>query len=47
MFATTNDADNCAVVKAVDSAMLDLVGIAIRAERKTIDKIVDKLTFLK
>ena len=47
MFATTNDADNRAAVKAVDTAQLDLVGIAVRAERKTLDKIVDKLTFLK
>lgn len=47
MFATTNDTDNRAVVKAVDTTRLDLVGIAVRAERKTIDKIVDKLSFLK
>ena len=47
MFATTNDADNRGVVKVVERAKLDLVGIAIRADRKTIDKIVDKLSFLK
>lgn len=47
MFITTNDVDNRAVVKAVETGGLDLVGIALRAERKTIDKIVDKLTFLK
>ena len=47
MFVTNNDADNRGVVKAVERAGLDLVGMAIRADRKTIDKIVDKLSFLK
>lgn len=46
MFDTTNDVDNRAVVKAVERAELELVGMAIRAERKTVDKIVDKLKFL-
>ena len=47
MFVTNNDDDNRAVVKAVDRSALDLVGIALRAERKTVDKIVDKLKFLE
>ncbi len=47
MFVTTNDVDNRAVVKAVARTDLDLVGMAIRAERKTVDKIVDKLKFLE
>ena len=47
MFVTNNDVDNRRVVKAVERTDLDLVGIAVRAERKTIDKIVDKLKFLE
>jgi hypothetical protein len=45
MFTTAHDAANRAVVKAVARADLDLVGLAIRAERKVIDKIVDGLKF--
>jgi hypothetical protein len=45
MFATTHDAANRAAVKAVARAELNLVGIAMRAERKVIDKIVDGLKF--
>src|SRR5262249_2563544 len=45
MFATTHDAANREVVKAVGRADLNLVGIAMRAERKVIDKIVDGLKF--
>lgn len=45
MFKTTHDAANREVVKAVQRADLDLVGIAMRAERKVIDKIVDGLKF--
>lgn len=45
MFETTHDAANRAVVKAVARADLDLVGLAMRAERKVIDKIVDGLKF--
>ena len=47
MFVTNNDVDNRAVVKAVERTELDLVGIALRAERKTVDKIVDKLKLLE
>jgi len=43
MFTTTHDEANRAAVKAVARADLNLVGIAMRAERKVIDKIVDGL----
>ena len=45
MFKTTHDEANRAAVKAVARADLSLVGIAMRAERKVIDKIVDGLKF--
>ena len=45
MFKTAHDAANRAVVKAVARADLNLVGLAMRAERKVIDKIVDGLKF--
>ena len=45
MFRTTHDAANRDAVKAVARADLDLVGLAMRAERKVIDKIVDGLKF--
>ncbi|MDA9509038.1 hypothetical protein XI09_31260 [Bradyrhizobium sp. CCBAU 11386] len=45
MFKTTHDAANREVVKAVVRADLNLVGIAVRAERKVVDKIVDGLKF--
>ena len=45
MFATTHDTANRAAVKAVARADLNLVGLAFRAERKVIDKIVDGLKF--
>jgi hypothetical protein len=45
MFKTTHDAANREVVKTVARADLNLVGIAMRAERKVIDKIVDGLKF--
>ncbi len=45
MFKTTHDAANREVVKAVARADLNLVGLAMRAERKVIDKIVDGLKF--
>ena len=44
MFATTHDAANRAAVKAVLRPDLTLVGLAFRAERKLIDKVVDGLT---
>ncbi len=45
MFATTHDAANRAAVAAVARADLNLVGLAFRAERKVIDKVVDGLRF--
>jgi hypothetical protein len=45
MFKTSHDAANRDAVKAVARADLNLVGLAMRAERKVIDKIVDGLKF--
>jgi hypothetical protein len=45
LFATDHDEANRAAVAAVPAGNLDLVGIAFRAERKTFDKIVDRLRF--
>lgn len=46
MFTTTHDAANRAAVKAVPRAGLKLVGLAVRAERKVVDKTVDGLKFM-
>lgn len=43
LFATPHDAANRAAVAAVPAEELDLVGIALRAERKTVDKVLDRL----
>jgi hypothetical protein len=45
MFSTTHDAANRDAVRAVIRADLNLVGLALRAERKVIDKIIDGLKF--
>jgi hypothetical protein len=45
LFTTNHDDANRAAVAAVASEELDLVGIAFRAERKTVDKVVDRLHF--
>jgi hypothetical protein len=45
LFATGHDEANRAAVAAVAAADLDLVGIAFRAERRTVDKVVDRLRF--
>ena len=45
LFATNHDEANRAAVAVVAADDLDLVGIAVRAERKTVDKIVDRLRF--
>jgi hypothetical protein len=45
LFATNHDEANRAAVSVVAADALDLVGIAVRAERKTVDKIVDRLRF--
>src|SRR2546428_12679742 len=41
MFSTTHDAANRDAVRSVEQENLNLVGLAIRAERKVVDKIVD------
>jgi hypothetical protein len=43
LFATGHDAANRAAVAAVAAEELDLVGIALRADRKVVDKVLDKL----
>ena len=43
LFSTPNDTANRAAVAAVPAAELDLVGIALRADRKIVDKVLDKL----
>jgi hypothetical protein len=45
LFATGHDAANRAAVAAVAEEDLDLVGIAFRAERRIVDKVVDRLRF--
>jgi hypothetical protein len=45
LFATGHDEANRAAVAAVAAPDLDLVGIAFRAERKVVDKVVDRLRF--
>jgi hypothetical protein len=45
LFTTNHDEANRAVVAGVQAEDLDLVGIAFRAERKTVDKVVDRLRF--
>lgn len=43
MFATNNDKDNRAVVKVVNADKLEIVGLALRADRKNFDKIINGL----
>jgi len=43
LFSTAHDAANRAAVAAVAAAELDLVGIALRADRKLVDKVLDRL----
>jgi len=45
LFSTSHDEANRAAVASVPADDLDLVGIAFRAERKTVDKVVDRLRF--
>jgi hypothetical protein len=45
MFRTTHDAANREAVRAVARTDLNLVGLAMRAERKVVDKILDGLKF--
>ena len=43
LFTTNHDEANRAAVAGVPREELDLVGIAVRADRKLVDKIVDRL----
>ncbi len=43
LFETNHDEANRAAVARVPVDELDLVGIALRAERRTVDKVVDRL----
>ena len=45
LFETGHDEANRAAVATVPADELDLVGIAFRAERKIVDKVVDRLRF--
>ena len=44
LFATGNDIDNRAAVKAVSAEVLNLAGIALRERKKTVDKILKGLS---
>ena len=44
LFATNNDEDNRAAVAAVDATKLNVAGLALRADRRTVDKIVKGLS---
>jgi hypothetical protein len=43
LFATTHDEANRAAVAAIAADELELAGIALHAERKTADKVLDRL----
>jgi len=43
LFSTPNDPANRAAVAALPADALDLVGIALRADRRIVDKVLDKL----
>jgi hypothetical protein len=43
LFSTANDTANRAAVAAVPADELDLVGIALRADRKLVDKVLNRL----
>jgi hypothetical protein len=43
LFSTAHDQANRAAVAAVPAADLNLAGIALHADRKTVDKVLDKL----
>jgi hypothetical protein len=45
LFTTNHDEANRAAVAGVAAEHLELVGIAFRADRKTVDKVVDRLRF--
>jgi hypothetical protein len=43
LFSTPHDEANRAAVAAVAADQLEIVGLALRGERKTVDKVLDKL----
>jgi hypothetical protein len=43
LFSTAHDEANRAAVAAVPAEALDLVGIGLRADRRVVDKVLDKL----
>jgi hypothetical protein len=43
LFATGNDVDNRAAVRAVPTDQLDLVGLALHAPRRDVDKVTEGL----
>jgi hypothetical protein len=45
LFTTSHDEANRAAVAGAAADDLDLVGIAFRAERRTVDKVLDRLRF--
>ncbi|MBV9078958.1 MAG: DUF2000 family protein [Methylobacteriaceae bacterium] len=45
LFATGNDADNRAAVARVPTDALDLVGLALHADRREVDKVTKGLRF--
>ncbi len=46
LFETSTDHDNRAAVAACTTEQLNLVGIGLHADRKTIDKVINGLRFL-
>jgi hypothetical protein len=47
LFTTNNDIDNRAAVKSVNTDALNLVGMAMRGDKKVIDKVLDGLSLHK
>jgi hypothetical protein len=43
LFSTMNDADNRAAVAVVATGDLDLAGLSLYADRKTVDKVIKGL----
>jgi len=43
LFDTSHDAANRAAVAAVEPSDLDLVGLAMRADRRVVDRVLDRL----
>ena len=43
LFATANDEANRAAVAAVPNEQLEFAGIAVHADRKLVDKVLDRL----